>query len=133
MYKMIVFDIDGTLMKYKEPVQKFDEKTSKMFKELKDNGYVVVLASGRDHISIGNLLSSKNIDYFIGANGSFIHDVESKKDIWSTTLSLDDFREYKNEVLDKNIDEVNNIVLSDDKNIFAYSVEQIKDHWFWSG
>ncbi|MGL5204643.1 MAG: HAD family hydrolase, partial [Metamycoplasmataceae bacterium] len=77
MYKMVVFDIDGTLIKFKVTEQKFDEQTQLMFKELKDKGYIVVLATGRDHISIGDLHKNNNIDYFIGANGSFIHEVKS--------------------------------------------------------
>lgn len=131
MYKMIVFDIDGTLMKYKTTSSTFDKKILEMFKELKDNDYTVVLATGRDHVSIGDLHLSENVDYFIGANGSFIYDTRSKKDIWSTTLSINDFKIFKNEVLDQYIDEVNNIILSDDKNIFVYSFDQIKEHWFW--
>lgn len=131
MYKMIVFDIDGTLIKYKVTEQKFDEKILKMFKKLKDNGYIVVLATGRDHISIGDLHLSENIDYFIGANGSFIYDVKSQKEIWTTSLSINDFQDYKNQILDSNIGQIDNVILSDDKNIFVYSIDQIKDHWFW--
>lgn len=131
MYKMIVFDIDGTLIKYKGNSLHFDEKIKEMFKELKKREYVVVIASGRDCISIGNLHLSKNIDYFIGANGSFIYDAKLKKNIWNTTLPIDDFSKYKKEILDKNISEIDNIILSDDKNIFVYSYDQIKDHWFW--
>ncbi|MGL5205674.1 MAG: YcsE-related riboflavin metabolism phosphatase [Metamycoplasmataceae bacterium] len=132
MYKMIVFDIDGTLMKFKVSAQQFDDKTKQMFKELKDNGYVVVLATGRDHISIGDLHKDNNIDYFIGANGSFIHDLRLGEDIWSTTLSIDDFEKYRENVLDENDDEVTNIILSDSQSLFVYSIDKIKDHWFWN-
>ncbi|MGL4252215.1 MAG: YcsE-related riboflavin metabolism phosphatase [Metamycoplasmataceae bacterium] len=131
MYKMVVFDIDGTLIRFKVSEQEFDDQTKQMFKELKDKGYLVVLASGRDRISIGNLHKDNNIDYFIGANGSFIHDVKSGKDIWNTTLSIDDFEKYRQNILEKNDDEITNIILSDSENLFIYSIDKIKDHWFW--
>lgn len=131
MYKMVVFDIDGTLVKYKETSLCFDNKIIKMFKDLKEKGYIVVLASGRDYVSIGDLHLSENVDYFVGANGSFIYDTKLKNDIWSTKLSLADFTLYKKEILDNNINEINNIILSDNKNIYVYSYEQIKNHWFW--
>ncbi|MGL5617623.1 MAG: YcsE-related riboflavin metabolism phosphatase [Metamycoplasmataceae bacterium] len=132
MYKMIVFDIDGTLMKFKVSEQEFDDQIKQMFKELKDNGYIVVLATGRDHISIGDLHKNNNIDYFIGANGSFIHDVKSGEDIWNTTLSIKDFKKYRKDVLEKNDAEVTNIILSDNNSLFVYSIDKIKDHWFWN-
>ncbi len=131
MYKMIVFDIDGTLIKYKGAAFSFDEHVLKTFRLLKKNNYIVVLASGRDHVSIGSLHLSENIDYFIGANGSFIYDTKLKKNIWSTKLCINDFLSYKEQILDKHIGEINNVILSDDKNIFVYSYDQIKKHWFW--
>ncbi len=131
MYKMVVFDIDGTLLKHKETSLTFGSKNLKMFKELKKGGYTVVLASGRDLVSIGDLHFSDNIDYFIGANGSFIYDTKLQKNIWSTTLSIKDFTDFKREILDNNIDQIDNIILSDDKNVFVYSYEQIHKHWFW--
>ena len=103
MYKMIVFDIDGTLMRYKVDNHAFEPKILDMFKKLKNNGYIVVLATGRDYISIGNLHLSDNIDYFIGANGSFIFDAKLRKNVWNTKLSIEDFENYKYEILDKNI------------------------------
>ncbi len=131
MYKMIVFDIDGTLIKYKGTSLSFDENVLNTFRLLKKNNYIVVLASGRDHVSIGDLHLSENIDYFIGANGSFIYDTKFQKNIWSTKLCINDFLSYKEQILDKHINEINNVILSDDKNIFVYSHEQIKEHWFW--
>jgi hypothetical protein len=78
---MVVFDIDGTLMKYKDVRPTFDDNVLETFRLLKENGYIVVLATGRDHVSIGELHLSKNVDYFIGANGSFIYDTKLAENI----------------------------------------------------
>ena len=75
MYKMVVFDIDGTLVPHL--TNEFSEEIIDMFKQLKENNMIITLATGRDWISIKDLYQNPYIDDFIGANGSFIYDLKN--------------------------------------------------------
>ena len=46
MYKMVVFDIDGTLVPHL--TNEFSEEIIDMFKQLKENNMIITLATGRD-------------------------------------------------------------------------------------
>ncbi|MGL5204874.1 MAG: HAD-IIB family hydrolase, partial [Metamycoplasmataceae bacterium] len=59
-------------------------------------------------------------------------EVKSGEDIWNTTLSIDDFHKYRKNILEKNDDEITNIILSDSENLFVYSIDSLKNHWFWN-
>ena len=49
LVKMIVLDLDGTLLNSE---RKVSEKSKKYIKKLKDMGYIVVIATGRIYESI---------------------------------------------------------------------------------
>ncbi len=129
MYKMVAFDIDGTLIRHLDNELSFEIKD--MFKKLKEKGFIVVLATGRDFISIGNIYKNENIDYFIGANGSFIYDLKNKEYIFNSSISIDDFKKYNEEVIQQNLDKVRNIMLSDINNVFVLENEIKEEPWFW--
>lgn len=129
MYKMVVFDIDGTLVPHSD--HEFHDEIKDMFKRLKDNGFTTVLASGRDFVSIGNIINYDNIDYFIGANGSFVFDMKEKKFLFNSPIDFDIFNQYYKDILEKEKDTFN-IMLSDDSNVFVNEIEKISKHWFWS-
>ncbi|WP_033161350.1 YcsE-related riboflavin metabolism phosphatase [[Mycoplasma] collis] len=88
-YKLIAFDIDGTLLPF--AAKNFSEKIKKMFFSLKEKNYIIVLATGREFVTIGNLMDGLPIDYFIGANGVFIYDVNQSKTIFENKIILNDF------------------------------------------
>lgn len=129
MYKMIVFDIDGTLIPYREI--KLDKTIKTMFKRLKQNNIIVTLATGRDFVSIGDIYKDENIDYFIGANGSFIYDNKNKKYLFNSPIKFSDFENYYNDVLLNNQTSINNVVLSDDEFVYVWDKNQLDGHWFW--
>lgn len=131
MYKMIVFDIDGTLLPYQK--SSLSKKIKDMFKKLKERNFFVVLATGRDFVSVGNLNLYKNkyIDYFIGANGSFIYEIKTKKYIFNSTINFDDFDNYYKDILLTNQNYIYNVILSDDKNVYVWNKKQMDGHWFW--
>lgn len=129
-YKMIVFDIDGTLVEYGSHV--FLDEIKLMFKELKKKKYIVTLATGRDMVSIGDFHLQENVDYFIGANGSFILDLKTKKYLFNSYINFAQYEKFYNEFLINKMDDVYNIVLSDKEHAFVKNMEHVNSHWFWS-
>ncbi|VEU59464.1 YcsE-related riboflavin metabolism phosphatase [Mesomycoplasma neurolyticum] len=93
-YKLIVFDIDGTLLPF--GVESLSAKTKKMVHELKEKGYVVVFATGREFVTIGTLLDDIPVDYFIGANGAFIYDLNKKEVVFENKIILSEFQTLSN-------------------------------------
>ncbi|MGZ9413764.1 YcsE-related riboflavin metabolism phosphatase [Mycoplasma sp. 480] len=97
-YKLISFDIDGTLLPYTQ--KDFFPEIKKMFVDLKKQGIVVIFCTGREMITIGNLLDEVEVDYFLGANGAFIFDCKKKKIIYEDKINYNDFITLSN-FLDK--------------------------------
>lgn len=72
MFKMLVMDLDGTLLNEKHVISKVNKEN---IRSISKNGVKVILASGREPISI--LPFSKELeikDYIIGLNGAIISD-----------------------------------------------------------
>lgn len=85
MKKMIVVDLDGTLLNRYGIVP---ESTKQTIKETIDNGNDVIIASGRpiDSIkAIAEEIGSKN--YFIAGNGSLIYDIKNDEIIYEKFLN----------------------------------------------
>lgn len=129
MYKMIVFDIDGTLLKFQENTLR--SEINDLFARLKNKGYCVVLATGRDFVSIGDIYKDPNVDYFIGANGSFIYDLKKEKYLFNSSIEFSEFKRYYKEFLLTNQQDVFNVVLSDDENVYVWDKQHLDGHWFW--
>ena len=92
MYKLVVIDLDGTLLNSYGEVT---ENTKQTIKSIIEKGTEVVIASGRsvmDYMkNISNEIGSKN--YFIAGNGAIIYDMKNDQTIYKRFLS-------KNKVLD---------------------------------
>lgn len=74
--KMIICDLDGTLLNNQEIISK---RTIKVIKDIKNQGYLFGFATGRPIISIESLLSKwkldkKYLDFVVGLNGGHIKD-----------------------------------------------------------
>ncbi|UWD34086.1 YcsE-related riboflavin metabolism phosphatase [Mesomycoplasma molare] len=93
-YKLFSFDIDGTLLPYTN--KDFYPEIKEMFVKLKEKNKVVVFCTGREMITIGSLLDDVSVDYFLGANGSFIYDCKSKKIIYEDKISHKEFKMLSN-------------------------------------
>lgn len=91
-YKVIVFDVDGTLLPF--GVQDLSPRMVEMFEKLKANGYINVLCSGRDIFTIGKQIDNPYVDYFVGANGTFILDLKTKEYVFEKTIKYDDFKKF---------------------------------------
>ncbi|WGI36368.1 YcsE-related riboflavin metabolism phosphatase [Mesomycoplasma lagogenitalium] len=101
-YKLVSFDIDGTLLPYAD--KDFYPEIKNMFKELKKNGYTVVICTGREMVTIGNLLDGIEVDYFLGANGTFIYDCHKKEIIHEDKIFYSDFMVLSDFLDSKNVD-----------------------------
>lgn len=121
--KLIAFDIDGTILPYDE--KELRPEIKKMFERLKKAGYYTAVATGREFITIGDLLENLKCDFFIGANGSFCVDLKTKKIIYEQKIDYKSFLKLKSFFL-KNGMSVN--IMSDNFAYFSKDYE-IND-WF---
>lgn len=72
MIKMLVTDLDGTLLNEEKKVT---ETTKKYLNELKSKGYIIVIASGRTYSSILDITENAEFtSYLITDNGACIYD-----------------------------------------------------------
>lgn len=83
--KMIAFDIDGTILPNGKTV--FDHRVVQMFDELRKQGILTVLATAREFSTINTFLTQLKPDFFIGANGAFIFDVDNQKYVNKKVIS----------------------------------------------
>ncbi len=125
MYKAVVFDIDGTILPFGQ--KHLDADIINMFKSLKEKGLTTVLCTGREFVTIGDMLENGYIDYFIGSNGTFIFDIKSKKMLMENPIS----KKQIQPVLD--FCDSNNINYSITTSEFSFFQEKdtYLDNWFW--
>ncbi|MBT1345225.1 HAD family phosphatase [Mycoplasma bovis] len=124
--KAAAFDIDGTLLEHGQ--LQFNETVLNTFRQLKSKGITTILASAREFVTIGELLNKSNdIDYFIGANGAFVYDVQNKKIIYEKIIKYNELKVLYSEFSDFNHCE--NFLLTDINNAFK-SPNMIIDSWF---
>lgn len=65
----VFFDLDGTLLNAESKV---DDSVAKAVHELKENGYLPVISTGRSPIEIEAATSTTGIDTYITLNGAFV-------------------------------------------------------------
>lgn len=83
--KIIAIDLDGTLLHLNKDCPK---KSRKYLKQLKEEGHIIVIATGRTLKSIKEI--TKNVsfaNYIIGNNGTFIYDCQKKKIIFNSIIT----------------------------------------------
>ncbi|WP_036436768.1 YcsE-related riboflavin metabolism phosphatase [Mycoplasma elephantis] len=123
--KFAAFDVDGTILPFGK--LSLSPRIVDTFKKLKQNNIKTIIATGREFVTIGKLLEQLegNVDYFIGANGSFIFDVKANQIIHKNSIYYSDF-----EILYENIIEyVDSISIMDDR--FGHVSENINtENWF---
>ncbi len=82
--KMVITDLDGTLLNDEQEVNKRDKETLQRLKEL---NIVRVIATGRNYFSLSRVLSpSFPVDYLIFSSGAGILNWHTKKLIYSSYL-----------------------------------------------
>lgn len=85
--KMIVVDLDGTLLNIN---QGCSIKTKRYLKRLKDMGYIIVIASGRVlRSAVGVTDGAEFANYVIASSGAVIYDMDKSKIIKKENIDLD--------------------------------------------
>ncbi len=84
MFKMIVVDLDGTILNNEK---KLSKDTKKYLKMLKKKGYIIVIATGRIYRSALKIThGAKFANYIITDTGTCIYSVSHKKAIMKQTI-----------------------------------------------
>ena len=74
MYKLVVIDLDGTMLNHYGEISK---KTKETVKKCIEKGIEIVLASGRPIDSIKSIAEELKLNgYFIAGNGALIYDIQ---------------------------------------------------------
>lgn len=95
--KMAAFDVDGTILPFGNII--FSQNIKKMFKDLKTHNIYSIISTAREFITIGSLLEQiPETDFFIGANGMFVYDLQAKKIIFEKTIKLEELKILYNEI-----------------------------------
>jgi len=112
--EMIVTDLDGTLLNINEEVEK---TTIEYLKKLKQEGYIIVIATGRILKSAINITQGAEFaKYIISDNGSRIYDMINKKDLFKLSIQKDTVEKICSYYDDK----INIIEICNDEGYFAY-------------
>ncbi|ATP59583.1 YcsE-related riboflavin metabolism phosphatase [Mesomycoplasma dispar] len=88
-FKIFATDIDDTIVPHGG--QEIPDKINLLFSKLKEKNIITTFVTGRDFVTIGDLINAKNVDFFIGANGAFIYDFKKKSMIYENPIQLSDF------------------------------------------
>ncbi|CAM9110458.1 YcsE-related riboflavin metabolism phosphatase [Mycoplasma marinum] len=125
MYKIFAFDIDGTLLPFEQ--KNLDQEIVLMFKRLKEQGKTNVLITGRDFVTIGDMINTPHVDYFIGANGAFIFDLKTKELVFEKYIEHGDLVKLQEFCKEHDF----NYSITTEKAIYFKDKTKCKDNWFW--
>ena len=82
---MLVFDLDGTLL---DNDRNMPSENINYLNKLKNDGYIIVIATGRTISSAYNRLHNTNcVNYIISDTGAKIYDLDKKKIIYNNSIS----------------------------------------------
>lgn len=98
--KVVVSDLDGTLL---NPQHRISDYTKSIFQELHNQGYLIVVATGRHHLDAMAIIEKLEIPiYLVSSNGARIHSPE-KEELFSFNLDSDVVKAALNVEIDPEI------------------------------
>ncbi|MRX70145.1 hypothetical protein SAMN06265349_10718 [Flavobacterium resistens] len=98
--KVVVSDLDGTLL---NPQHRISEYTKSIFQELHNQGYLIVVATGRHHLDAMGIIDTLEVPvYLVSSNGARIHSPE-KEQLFSFDLDSDVVKAALNVEIDPEI------------------------------
>lgn len=90
MKKMIIVDLDNSLLNSKTECE---ESSKNYLKKLKDDGHIIVIATGRSLASAIRVTDGANFtNYIITNGGTSIYESENKQAIFDNTLNNDELK-----------------------------------------
>lgn len=90
---MIVFDLDGTLLKNDRSAT---ESSKEYLKKLKDMGYIIVIATGRIYESVKDVMNGfDSFNYIITDAGASCYDVSNNSIIFNNPIELETAKKLK--------------------------------------
>lgn len=99
--KMIVVDLDGTLLKIN---QECSRKTRKYLKKLKDLGYIIVIATGRVLRSAVEVTNGAEFaNYVVASSGAVVYDMDKSRVVMKKNINLDFVRKICSSYNDEEI------------------------------
>jgi len=98
--KVVVSDLDGTLL---NPQHKISEYTKTTFQELHNQGYLIVVATGRHHLDAMGIIEKLEVPvYLVSSNGARIHS-PNKEQLFAFNLDSDVVKNALNVEIDPEI------------------------------
>lgn len=95
--KVIITDLDGTLL---NPEHKISQNTKAVFQELYNQGYIIIVATGRHHLDAMPIVDHLGFPlYLVTSNGARIHS-PSKELLFSFDMESDVIRSVLNLEID---------------------------------
>ncbi len=123
LVKMIVLDLDGTLLNREGKVS---EESSSYLKKLKANGYVIVVATGRIYESVNSAMNGFDcVNYVITDTGASCYDTSNGHPIFNNPIELKVAQKFTNYYNDNCIF----IDICDKNTIYKYS--DINDDYYF--
>lgn len=121
MYKMIILDLDGTILNSDRRVS---TTTKKYLNILKEKGYIITIATGRIYASALKATEGAEFaNYVISDTGSCIYDRSNENVIYSKYIEST----IASDILDYYNEECNYIDICDKKFIYKYS-DIVEEH-----
>ena len=98
--KVVVSDLDGTLL---NPQHRISDYTKSIFQELQNQGYLIVIATGRHHLDAMAIIDKLEIPvYLVSSNGARIHS-PNKEELFAFNLNSDIVKAALNVEIDPEI------------------------------
>ncbi len=98
--KVVVSDLDGTLL---NPQHRISDYTKTIFQELHNQGYLIVVATGRHHLDAMGIIDKLEIPvYLVSSNGARIHS-PNKEQLFAFNLDSDVVKAALNVEIDPEI------------------------------
>lgn len=124
MKKMIAMDLDGTLLNIDK---KISSKSKEYLIKLKNEGYVIVIATGRVlNSALGVTEGALFADYVVGSAGGIIYDRNNNKILYEKNISKDTLKK----VLKIYNEDINYISVCDSKLYYKYTDKDYDENEF---